>query len=148
MTIQCKTLTVLKKCTSNWQCEIPLNGYEYDGCGNRRLNIEGICGIIRGTIIQLNAINLTTNQTIKTYEWKLNNNKILLNNNKLSLNNNKLSLNNINITIDTSNLEYGDNTISLRTQNNCNMWSDEIKKIINIVEYLCNISQCDFTITQ
>jgi len=134
MTIQCKTLIVLKKCTSNWQCELPLNGYEYDGCGNRRLNIEGICGIIKGTIIQLDAINLTTNQTIKTYEWKLNNNK--------------LSLNNINITIDTSDLEYGDNIISLRTQNNCNIWSDEMQKIINIVEYLCNISQCDFTITQ
>jgi len=134
MTIQCKTLTVLKKCISDWQCEIPFNGHEYDGCGNRRLNTEGICGIIKGTIIQLDAINLTTNQTIKTYEWKLNNNKI--------------SLNNINITIDTSDLEYGDNIISLRTQNNCNIWSNEIKKIINIVEYLCNISQCDFTITQ
>jgi len=27
-------------CTPNWQCEIPLNEYENDGCGNRRLNIE------------------------------------------------------------------------------------------------------------
>jgi len=134
MTIQCKTLTVLKKCTSNWQCELPLNGYEYDGCGNRRLNTEGICGIIKGTIIQLDAINLATNQTIKTYEWKLNNNE--------------LSLNNINIIIDTSNLDYGDSTISLRTQNNCNIWSDEMKKIINIVEYLCILPKCDFTITQ
>jgi len=25
-------------CVPNWQCEIPLNGYESDGCGNRRLN--------------------------------------------------------------------------------------------------------------
>ncbi len=24
-------------CIPNWQCETPLNGYEYDGCGNRRL---------------------------------------------------------------------------------------------------------------
>jgi len=134
MTIQCKTLTVLKKCTSNWQCEFPLNGYEYDECGNRRLNIEGICGIIKGSIIQLDAINLTTNQTIKTYEWKLNNNEI--------------SLNNISIMIDTSDLEYGNNTISIRTQNNCNIWSDEMKKTINIVEYLCILPKCDFTITQ
>jgi len=25
-------------CIPNWQCEQPLNGYEADGCGNRRLN--------------------------------------------------------------------------------------------------------------
>lgn len=25
-------------CVPNWQCELPLNGYEADGCGNRRLN--------------------------------------------------------------------------------------------------------------
>lgn len=25
-------------CVPNWQCESPLNGYESDGCGNRRLN--------------------------------------------------------------------------------------------------------------
>ena len=25
-------------CVPLWQCEIPLNGYESDGCGNRRLN--------------------------------------------------------------------------------------------------------------
>lgn len=25
-------------CVPNWVCEIPLNGYESDGCGNRRLN--------------------------------------------------------------------------------------------------------------
>ncbi len=26
----------LSSCTPNWQCEQPLNGYESDGCGNRR----------------------------------------------------------------------------------------------------------------
>lgn len=26
-------------CIPNWQCEQPLNGYEFDGCGNRKLNI-------------------------------------------------------------------------------------------------------------
>lgn len=26
-------------CTSNWQCELPLNTYESDGCGNRRINL-------------------------------------------------------------------------------------------------------------
>jgi len=30
----------LPPCTLNWVCELPLNGYESDGCGNRRLNIE------------------------------------------------------------------------------------------------------------
>ncbi len=25
-------------CTPNWNCEVPQNGYEFDGCGNRRLN--------------------------------------------------------------------------------------------------------------
>ncbi len=25
-------------CVPNWMCEYPLNGYETDGCGNRRLN--------------------------------------------------------------------------------------------------------------
>lgn len=29
---------VTTPCTPNWQCEQPLNGYESDGCGNRRLN--------------------------------------------------------------------------------------------------------------
>lgn len=27
-------------CIPDWKCEQPLNGYESDGCGNRRLNIE------------------------------------------------------------------------------------------------------------
>lgn len=27
-------------CTTNWQCESPLNGYESDGCGNRRVNSQ------------------------------------------------------------------------------------------------------------
>lgn len=31
-------------CVPNWKCELPLNGYESDGCGNRRLNPE--CNII------------------------------------------------------------------------------------------------------
>ena len=25
-------------CVPNWQCELPLNGYESDGCGNRKPN--------------------------------------------------------------------------------------------------------------
>lgn len=33
-------------CVSNWQCELPLNGYESDGCDNRRLN--PICNITLG----------------------------------------------------------------------------------------------------
>jgi len=32
---RCTTITL---CTPNWQCEIPLNGYESDGCGNERQN--------------------------------------------------------------------------------------------------------------
>ncbi len=32
------TYVALESCVPNWQCETPLNGYENDGCGNRRLN--------------------------------------------------------------------------------------------------------------
>ena len=32
------TNITLNVCTPNWQCEQPLNGYENDGCGNRRLS--------------------------------------------------------------------------------------------------------------
>ncbi len=31
-------LVPISGCIPNWQCEYPLNGYENDGCGNRRLN--------------------------------------------------------------------------------------------------------------
>ncbi len=31
-------ITTTPTCTPTWVCEIPLNGYENDGCGNRRLN--------------------------------------------------------------------------------------------------------------
>ncbi len=34
---QCETLTI-GACVPNWQCEQPLNGYENDSCGHRRLN--------------------------------------------------------------------------------------------------------------
>lgn len=36
-TTKCTTLTI---CTPNWQCETPLNGYEADGCGHRRTNVN------------------------------------------------------------------------------------------------------------
>ena len=35
---------VAPPCIPNWQCELPLNSYENDGCGNRRLN--NICNPI------------------------------------------------------------------------------------------------------
>jgi len=32
---------IVLECISNvWACELPLNGYEFDGCGNRQLNIK------------------------------------------------------------------------------------------------------------
>jgi len=34
----CDTFTVNQQCVPNWLCELPYNGYENDGCGNRRLN--------------------------------------------------------------------------------------------------------------
>lgn len=34
-------------CTPNWRCEQPVNGYEYDGCGNRRPNTECTSGKVR-----------------------------------------------------------------------------------------------------
>ncbi len=33
-----QSIWVTPTCVPNWQCEQPLNGYEADGCGNRRLN--------------------------------------------------------------------------------------------------------------
>lgn len=38
----------LSGCVPNWQCELPINGYESDGCGNRRLN--PICNITLGDV--------------------------------------------------------------------------------------------------
>jgi hypothetical protein len=37
---QTVSATLVLTCTPNWQCELPLNGYEWDGCNtlNRRLN--------------------------------------------------------------------------------------------------------------
>ena len=35
-----KYYSIVALCVPNWQCEIPLNGYEEDGCGNRRENID------------------------------------------------------------------------------------------------------------
>jgi len=32
------SLDIEEPCVPNWQCDIPLNGYESDGCGNRRYN--------------------------------------------------------------------------------------------------------------
>ena len=32
------TATMIASCTPVWKCEFPLDGYENDGCGNRRLN--------------------------------------------------------------------------------------------------------------
>ncbi len=34
-------------CTPDWKCEQPFNGYEYDSCGNRRLNSDCIPGKVR-----------------------------------------------------------------------------------------------------
>ncbi len=36
--------SVCSVCTPTWKCEVPANGYESDGCGNRRLN--PICNLI------------------------------------------------------------------------------------------------------
>lgn len=37
--VSCQTVTATPPaCVPNWQCEQPLNGYESDGCGNRRTN--------------------------------------------------------------------------------------------------------------
>lgn len=33
-------------CVPDWQCEIPLNGYEFDGCGNRQVNAA--CNPVNG----------------------------------------------------------------------------------------------------
>jgi hypothetical protein len=35
---ECKAAGCFAPCTQNWKCEVPANGYEADGCGNRRLN--------------------------------------------------------------------------------------------------------------
>ena len=36
--IHSETISLVEECIPDWQCEQPLNGYESDGCGNRRLN--------------------------------------------------------------------------------------------------------------
>ena len=38
-----KYYSIVAPCIPDWQCELPLNGYEEDGCGNRRENIDCIC---------------------------------------------------------------------------------------------------------
>ncbi len=43
-----KKPTFIPACTPSWACEQPLNGYEADGCGNRRLNT--ICNPTGGCI--------------------------------------------------------------------------------------------------
>ena len=35
-----KYYSIVAPCVPDWQCEIPLNGYEEDGCGNRKENID------------------------------------------------------------------------------------------------------------
>ena len=35
--------SIIAPCIPEWNCELPLNGYESDGCGNRRLNDACIC---------------------------------------------------------------------------------------------------------
>ncbi len=58
--------------------------------------------------------------SITNYEWKINN--IVQPYNTPS------------ISIHTSTFNIGTNTISIRIQNSCGSWSDEIIKIINIIE--------------
>lgn len=53
------TGNLVPPCIPNWQCELPMNGYENDGCGNRRVNT--ICnpsysGIGIETVIVLGLI--------------------------------------------------------------------------------------------
>ncbi len=67
-------------CTPNWVCELPLNGYEIDGCGNKRANpacayreavlasCEWPSNVIAGQSIQL---PITINQGSMTENYKL-----------------------------------------------------------------------------
>lgn len=38
-----KYYSIIPPCVPDWQCEIPYTGYEVDGCGNRRENVDCIC---------------------------------------------------------------------------------------------------------
>ena len=38
-----KYYSIVAPCVPDWQCEIPFNGYEEDGCGNRRENTDCVC---------------------------------------------------------------------------------------------------------
>jgi hypothetical protein len=53
-----RTNSACNPCVPNWQCEQPLNGYESDGCGNRRTN--SACNL---TIAKITAISFTPSQT-------------------------------------------------------------------------------------
>ena len=37
----------LPSCIPSWQCELPLNGYEVDGCGNRQLSLSCLPPILK-----------------------------------------------------------------------------------------------------
>lgn len=38
-----KYYSIVAPCVPDWLCETPLNGYEEDGCGNRRENVDCAC---------------------------------------------------------------------------------------------------------
>ncbi|MDD3813226.1 MAG: Ig-like domain-containing protein, partial [Desulfocapsaceae bacterium] len=73
-------------CVPDWQCELPLNGYEYDGCGNRRanaacnpappqtgtINITGCGNVFVGQTCQLTAVCKDANGVITNppLTWK------------------------------------------------------------------------------
>lgn len=130
MAVPCQILRVTQ-CTPTWICEIPLTGYEIDNCGNRRIKIDGTCGVLRGKHLRMNAY---CNTGITQYKW--------------TLNSEILSQQTDEVTIDTTSFPEGDNIISLKVLNICG-WSDIVQKTIKIIEPAgCLDSGCDFTITQ
>lgn len=68
--------TTAQPCTPTWVCETPLNGYEKDGCGNRRLN--SACNAPTLTTITVTpadpSIPISTNQifTATAYDQNVN----------------------------------------------------------------------------
>jgi len=74
----------------------------------------------KNKILTLNATVIPQNNiTIKIYEWTINN-LIIPENSDL-------------VTINTNNLILGENIISLRVLNSCNLWSKYVTKIINVI---------------
>lgn len=91
------SLNPVISCIPNWQCELPLNGYENDGCGNRRLNsscnppieiteaiaydvgfiIKSLNILPYGSVYELNIFNSTGYNKTKQYSINLINSVII-----------------------------------------------------------------------